>query len=370
MLDRYERAVSSLRAGLVDLEGSPSYLMLSGDELGPITRARVGRSAPDPGGLWTRLQTVEAAVHHIAEYIETNGVRGVHRAEVERLLGQRWLEVGSPSRLRAISEVLAEVRATYDEIRPLVTEVEELWLAILPRLDAAKVTLGRLDAEVDRLGVPEPLIGRASASVADLGQRLVADPLSVTAADGDELDTQVAAAAGQVASMLAGHDALDDDLAGTAELLASLRVLRARAQASGSQAEAKVLGVESLVRVPSAAVLDGPGGLAEGLDRLFDSGDVAWNQRRGLLDGWLSTARKLERQLQAANEANSGPIRRRDELRGRLQAYRAKISAVGRAEDLDLTALVDDARSQLYTAPADLDRAAVTIDELARMLRS
>ncbi|MCP5030610.1 MAG: hypothetical protein GY939_02330, partial [Actinomycetia bacterium] len=95
-----------------------------------------------------------------------------------------------------------------------------------------------------------------------------------------------------------------------------------------------------------------------------------WNQRRGLLDSWLATARRLEDQLESAIEVNAGPLRRRDELRGRVRAYQAKISAVGKAEDLDLTAMVDDVRASLYTAPADLERASTTIEELARKLRS
>lgn len=369
VLESYQRAVAGLRAGLVDLESSPSYLMLTGDELGPTTAAKVGRTAEASGELWADLAAVEAALSHIAEYIETNGTRGAHGEEVERLLGQRWITVGSSTQPHAIVEILDEVRSTYDDIRPLVDDVEHLWLALLPRIDAAKTTLARLTGEAERLGLPEPLIGRASALVADLEERLVADPLAVAIGDGDRLDGQVAEAAAQMASTLAAHDSLDEDLGKTEELLAELRVLRARAEASGREVSAKVSGSDP-VQVPSVAVLDGPGGLAERLDRLFDVGAVAWNQRRGLLDSWLSTAERLEKQLRRATEANGEPLVRRDELRGRLKAYQAKVSALGRAEDLALADVVDAARSELYTAPSDLDRAAATIEDLARKLRS
>jgi hypothetical protein len=49
-----------------------------------------------------------------------------------------------------------------------------------------------------------------------------------------------------------------------------------------------------------------------------------------------------------------GLLARRDELRGRLSAYRAKAAARGLAEHPDLTELHAQARALLYAAPCDL----------------
>jgi hypothetical protein len=49
-----------------------------------------------------------------------------------------------------------------------------------------------------------------------------------------------------------------------------------------------------------------------------------------------------------------GLIARRDELRGRLEAYRAKAAARGRAEDERLAGLFTRAHDLLFTAPCDL----------------
>jgi hypothetical protein len=375
-LEHYETAVAGLRAGLLDLEASPSFVMLTGDGLGPATAAKVGRAAEGASDLWAVLQAADGALDHIRTLAGTGGLRGAKRAEVVELLSSRWVEVtGSgpawASKQYAIGELVAGVRRIYDDLRPHIAEIDRLWLAILPRLDAAKATLARLRAEVDELGVPEPLIGRAEATVADLEERLVADPLSVSVSDGDELDAEVAAAAKQITTLRTSRDSLDEDVAGTEELLASLRVLRARAEALAERSRARVLDPADLVRVPSVQVLDGPGGLGQQLDEFRAAAqDTSWNQQRGLLDSWLATARRLEEQLVNATSANGEPLRQRDELRGRLRAYQAKISAVGRAEDLDLTALVDEVRSALYTAPADLERASAKIEELVRELRS
>jgi hypothetical protein len=50
-------------------------------------------------------------------------------------------------------------------------------------------------------------------------------------------------------------------------------------------------------------------------------------------------------------------LARRRELRGRLDAYRAKAIATGRAEDLALDELYQSAASVLYQAPCDLEEA-------------
>lgn len=370
VLERHQSAVAGLRAGLADLEVSPSYLMLTGSGVGPVTASRLGSTTVSTEELWATLQAASGALDEVATHIDTNGLRGRHRERAADLLSQRWVgDPGGPH--RSIGELVDAARTGYDQLRPLVAEIDQLWLAVLPRLDAAKASLARLEAEVTGLGVPEPLVGRARAVAQDLEQRLVGDPLSVSLSDGDELDAQVAAAARQVSSMLAGRAALDADVGQTEQLLAELRVLRARAAAARTQAETKLVDPGDLVRVPSTEVFDGPGGLAGQLDQILGLGsDTPWNHRRGLLDTWLTTVERLSGQLQRALEANTAPLDRRRELRGRLRAYQAKVSAVGRAEDLDLTALVDQARAELYTAPTDLGRATTIIDELARSLRS
>jgi hypothetical protein len=273
--------------------------------------------------------------------------------ELRRLLEEPWFAItnltGSAPRNYSVTGTLSEIRRRYQAVRAGVTEVEQLWVSVLPRVDSARITLARLQAEAADLGVVEPLIGRAKALADDLAERLVSDPASVSVGDGSNLDTQVAKAAKQMATLRTGHDNLDTDFEGTEELLASLRVLR----------------------VPSEALLDGPDGMAKRLDVLFETASTAaWTQKRTMLDAWLTTARKLETQLIKAGDTNRAPLEARNELRGRLQAYAAKIAAIGRSEDLELADLLDRARAELFTAPTDLDTAEAAIADLASRIRS
>jgi hypothetical protein len=66
---------------------------------------------------------------------------------------------------------------------------------------------------------------------------------------------------------------------------------------------------------------------------------------------------RIDGEAIAAAADAAAPLARRRELRGRLDAYRAKAIATGRAEDLSLDVLYQSAVSVLYQAPCDLDAA-------------
>lgn len=65
----------------------------------------------------------------------------------------------------------------------------------------------------------------------------------------------------------------------------------------------------------------------------------------------------LREEAEAARAAVSSSLARRQELRGRLEAYRAKAVGTGRAEDFELSDLYEAAAEVLYSSPCDLDDA-------------
>lgn len=374
-LAHFEASLASFRTGLLELEASPSYLMLTDDALTGETARRYGAAARDAKLLWTFIDAAEVQLTSARAHLNQKGAVGANGRELRRLLEEPWFAItslpGAAPKNYSVPSTLAEIRRRYQGVRAGVTEIEQLWVSVLPRVDSARTTLARLQAEAADLGIVEPLIGRAKALADDLAERLVSDPASVSVGDGSNLDTQVAKAAKQMATLRTGHDNLDSDFEGTEELLASLRVLRARAEAARVEAIHKVADAEGLVRVPSEALLDGPDGMAKRLDVLFETAaTAAWTQKRTMLDAWLTTARKLETQLTKAGDTNRAPLEARNELRGRLQAYAAKIAAIGRSEDLELADLLDRARAELYTAPTDLASAEAAIADLASRIRT
>lgn len=372
-LEHFEASLAGFTNGMSEIEASPSYLMLKDATRSGETARKYGAAAADARDLWTFIDAADSQLTAARSHLNGRGANGGNGVELRRLLEEPWFVITTAAGPRnySLSQTMAEIRRRYEAVRVGVTEIDQLWVSVLPRVEAARSTLQRLQAEADDLGVLEPLIGRARALAEDLAERLVSDPASVSVQDGSNLDVQVANAAKQMSMLRTGHDHLDADFNATEELLASLRVLLARAEAARVEALTKIVNPSGLVRVPDVSLLDGPDGMAKRLDDLLaNAATRAWTQKRSLLDAWLISARKLEAQLIRAGEANRAPLEARNELRGRFRAYTAKMAAMGRAEDMDLTELVDAARSQLYTAPTDIPAAEAAITELATRLRA
>ncbi|MEM7340158.1 MAG: hypothetical protein AAF467_15990 [Actinomycetota bacterium] len=373
-LSQIRRLLAAIKAELVGVEASPSYLMTTDPSLGPVTLAELGGDRP--ADVWGTVHAVDGALADLDQAlgIVPGAPPGQHQAPmVSAALDRPRPELAEPGgSARTIADAVSDVRNWLDRVQTVVADVDRRWQRELPRLEAARTTIGRLERDVADLGVPEPLIGRARAQADALTAALTADPLAIDDDAGTTLEAAVEAAALQVASMRQSRNNLDADMAGTEARLAALRSLRAQAEAAAIEAETKLVpgSRPDLVQVPSDAIFDAPGGLVEQLDELFDGSTGAWHHQRGRLDRWLDAAADMDRQLRRALELNRSGLEHRDELRGRLKAYQAKVAAVGRAEDAELTDVVARARRALYTAPSDLSDAAAAIDDLARSLRS
>jgi hypothetical protein len=105
-----------------------------------------------------------------------------------------------------------------------------------------------------------------------------------------------------------------------------------------------------------------------GLAALRDQG--RWPELSAAVGGLERAAEAALDQARTAHQAIAGLLERRDELRGRLDAYRAKAGRLGRAEDLALDGLYTQARELLFTAPCDLRRATVALAAYQRAITS
>jgi hypothetical protein len=168
---------------------------------------------------------------------------------------------------------------------------------------------------------------------------------------------------GAVASVRAGTERLRDLRAGAdrrlelaAELLAEARRAEADAREAHAAARAKIAGaaVAAPAGLPAdlAAELDGATALVR---------SAAWREADAALERWTERATQARDAARRSAAANRAPIALRDELRGRLDAYRAKSRSLRRLEDPVLAALHDRARRALHTAPTDLDAAAALV---------
>ena len=374
LLTRYEAAERRISANLIELEDHPTYVLLSKGTGGTSTLSGITAQRAEPVMasaplLWDWFHKYGIGVAEARSVRNDGRMNGERRTRLAEMLSgdsivlsqaeipmseRGLLETGEQVEMVSLEDLLTKMREAYEPIRDLVAEVDALWRDVLPRTEAATITLGRLEASVAELNVVEPSITRARRKLDHISSLLVDDPLQLTADSGAELDDLVNEAATTLAELRRGFDQLDGDLAATERQLAEVRVLRARAEKAYEEATTKITNVTDVVRVPSADAIDGPNGLAARADALRADATGSWQARRAALDTWSTRCEALRNQLQRAEDANEVPLRRRSELRGLLAAYWVKAAAVGGAEDAALTELHDQAHNELFTAPTDL----------------
>ena len=103
-----------------------------------------------------------------------------------------------------------------------------------------------------------------------------------------------------------------------------------------------------------------------------------WRMARHLIDE-LERSRDLYGQLFFTRDLESAlikglilaqPNNYSEELRGRLEAYRAKAARLGGSEDAELAAIYERARELLWTSPCDLREATVTLSGYQQAITS
>jgi hypothetical protein len=118
---------------------------------------------------------------------------------------------------------------------------------------------------------------------------------------------------------------------------------------------------ESLDKIAHPVVVDPPalaGDIEGGLERVAQTaarGD--WRAAANLLTQWTTRCRDAVSAAERALAANRAPLAARHELRGRLDAYRAKAFRLGLLEDARIAGLYARAKEALYSAPTDLAEA-------------
>jgi hypothetical protein len=93
-----------------------------------------------------------------------------------------------------------------------------------------------------------------------------------------------------------------------------------------------------------------------------------WSQLAAELRRCESALAQATSQTDSAERAVASLLGHRNELRGLLDAYKAKAARLGSAEDPDLTARYERAYGLLWTAPCDLAAAADAVTAYQRAI--
>ena len=359
----------AIQANLLELDGSFGKRLLAGAALTGQTKRRWDATAATLATLWQIYSAYSAAVDRVAEAVAGRlGPRelaavtalltgpSVQLASGPAPLAGRDLADSGREELTLVTAV-ARMRRAFASVTEVVAAAEQVWTEMAGRLDTIGAELDRVTRLTTTLN-EEAVTGNLAASQAKLAQQrdtLNCDPLSlwqgsaVDVSPADRLAERVTSMAARVDELVRLRDEARDRIAEVTAAADRARAARDDAVAAWQQAAAKI--APEAMPPPPGDLADLSGRLA-GLDALLAAG--RWIRLSSELD-------LLERELAAAatkfidtERAVVALMNRRDELRGLLDAYKAKAARLGAVEDTGLAERYDRARDLLWTAPCDL----------------
>lgn len=223
----------------------------------------------------------------------------------------------------------ARATAAVEEVAALAASLGEP--GAVPPLRAAA-------AEIEALDLTDPLGAAPSGAVGGAAKTRF-----------DRLATAGLAARDGLAAVVAARDGYQARRSALAARIDEVEAAE-RAVAQAQSLAAEKIATPGLGPVPAAATV-----LRGRLKQLDDAAAGArWRKVAADLSTVESTADDALKRAGDARAAADGLIARRDELRGRLEAYRAKAVASRLAENGQLAPLFADAHTVLFTAPCDL----------------
>jgi hypothetical protein len=354
-----------IAAAMFAVDSHPGLAYLRGGGLGGQTATRWETLRPEVDLLWAHF----ALLGDLLE--RAQGIRGQRRPDdadwdalrlicTEPVVGLDAAgmptEAAPATRVR-LWDLAGQLERRCATVTGHLSDVDSAWSAVAGRYAPLTQEIDALVAQATAVGLGDrgaPL----SAALAEAAKTDLGDPLS--AAPGGRLapatEARLSRLAGQLATLRERVAALVAIRDGYPRKVAELRALieqvaAAEQRLAGAYARvADRIADTGLPPVPHAAgVLQAR---LAGLDPLHRK--QRWAQ---LADDATAVERAATRARARADElrdAADGLLARRDELRGRLEAYRAKAARLGYAEHDGLTALHARARDLLWTAPCDL----------------
>ncbi|RSO16310.1 hypothetical protein DMH15_38090 [Streptomyces sp. WAC 06725] len=385
-LGRLAAEYEAIETSLLALQDHAGRRLLEGAELTGVTKDRWTATEQSITVLWAHFDAYTAALtaarelrarrrwpspDDLAELTEL--LRGA-RVTVPGAATTGTAQFGGPARLSeqfSLEELVGRMNTLYAAALDVIVSADAVWSALPARIDLLAAELRRTLSLARSVGVrpgEHPAgddLERITYELTQLRAQVISDPLAFWSPDADR-----SAAPGGGRPDTARYDraarALEDarreieavlDVRQDAERrLMQLRDVLSRADRTlteARQARGEVLAKIAASEVP--AVSGPPAALHEQLTTAAEYRRHAqWHRLSPLLD---SLEQRAEDELHRAREsltAVTAPLAVRAELRGRLDAYKAKAARHGLAEDPLLTERYDVARRMLWSAPCDL----------------
>lgn len=373
----------TVQANLLDLDGSFGKRLLTGAPLAGESRKSWEAAAAALRRLWETFTAYSAVVDQAAELL-ARGRRPAGLAQADALLTGKSVRLpsgtsalaqrdltGTGEALMTLDEAVRDMQHGFAAVAGVVTAAENVWNEVAgPVQDVADQLAG---AKQQASGLTDEALGTAlgtaEADLAGLRGLLNSDPLAlwrgghVDVARLERLRQRSAAAAARASELALLRADADGRIATVAAAVSAARAAWQDAMAARERATVKI--VAPLPPLPQVA------GLADrlaALDELKAAG--RWTRLAAELQSLEKQAAATAVQCRTAQQDAVALLDQRDELRGMLDAYRARAARLGAIEDSGLEARYERARELLWTAPCDLSAAGDAVAGYQQAVRS
>lgn len=367
-------AHDQVAAAMYNVDSHPGLAFLRGGAVSGATADRWRELEPKIGVLWAHFTVFSEVLDQARAVRDRRGRPGdAELAELGLLLrgatigldaaglpndgstgpAVRYVSVADlvPSLQKSCTAVLAELTSVDGAVRVLggrfeplersLAEVRELATTLNEHAEPGEELVQRIQLARTELLFADPLGAAPGGTVAPAAERRLTG-----------LATELAAAKDRLAALAALRAGFDDRLTALERSIDEVGAAEHEAADACREAATKILD-PGLPAAPDSA-----GRLRAAVAALRDLHAAALWHKLG--ERFVAVERDTTAAADRAGrlrDAATGLLARRDELRGRLDAYHAKAGRHGLAEHPELTAQHGTARQLLYTAPCDLPAA-------------
>jgi hypothetical protein len=378
----------TIQANLLDLDGSFGKRLLAGAKLTGETRRRWEAATAATTTLWETFSAYSAVVDRAAAILAAGGrLPGPKLEELTTLLNGTSVRLARASSAVARGDLtgtadtqvtpaaaVREMRRAFADVADVVATAENVWNGIADQLQQVAADLAKARQQTDGLADPvladtglADALAQAEIELGQLRDLLNSDPLAlwlrspgnlggrdarVDDARLSRLRQRAAVAVSRAGELAAVRENADQRISAVATTVSSARDAWQDAMAARQRAATRI----AAALLPEPPEVRGLAYRLTALDTLKAAG--RWPRLASELDLLEEHAAAVAKGCRDAERQATELIDRRDELRGLLDAYRARAAKLGGAEDSELDARYDRAHDLLWTAPCDLPAAA------------
>jgi hypothetical protein len=381
-LASWNQRLAAIADNLLELQSDPTYQVLTGSgattplALVGVTATRVLPALKQIETIFHQFSLLQAVIDRAAQLRkDLRPVFGRDQTlrEIEALLlgesiqlpanalslKDRTLLSGAQGTLAVRPEaLLAGMAKAFGEARDAVLLVSGAWDELAREFDTAETQVHGLRAA----GLAERPLERAERALATVKERVQSDPIAAR----EELRGQVLPALAEAVREREARARVRRRMAAAGAMLERLWQLEREIGAATTARRAKILGADLQPHAVAPAQSES---LAAWFGRLeARQGDERPETIARGLDNWEAALNKAIQAGVQAMQRECAPLETRSELRGRLDALKAKARVYGVAEDAALAALAVQAEELLYARPTDLARSAAAVEAYERRL--